>query len=423
MELFLFRGGHHDLGRFKSNTLAAGVATARSASPKPPSALGPTPPTTQAMKPSNTTATVWLSMPLFNLSPPSPPAPPGSGTELCYKFEYGEGLSSYVGSRPVIGIPADHPMVTRPGRIRSCTTRLGAGDRIPASGYWHETGCGVQVPSGDLFYAYNFPDGASANTGYMFDKTMGVYFVQDEADDVYFVVTVGKAHGSRYRRAHLHMTATSTGLAGTDMRVIRGDDSREVSWNTHAGTGRFQWKWGSCCTDGMVLGPIPSDGFTMTLKASFWHHVNQVALASYNEVAKGLDFTNIDIGAIFGNDGELKVNGFTCDTFCASFASGGECTTSEFCGWCGATSTCISQTQRYNCAADYTPPLTCFSECSEQTSRAACLSRPGCGFLFDRASPDAEAGHCVSGTPAFSPCDTTGSDMSAAVGVRGGMTF
>ena len=34
MELFLFRGGHHDLGRFKSNTLAAGVATARSASPQ-----------------------------------------------------------------------------------------------------------------------------------------------------------------------------------------------------------------------------------------------------------------------------------------------------------------------------------------------------------------------------------------------------
>ena len=312
--------------------------------------------------------------------------------------------------------------MTRPSGIKSCTTSLNAGDPIPALGKYQKgpnKSC-KNVEGGDLFYAYNFPAGATANTGYLFTKTLAVYFVQDDLGASYLVLTIGKPNTVN---GAMNLTATSTGLIGTGIRMIRSDDGKECKWDAASGTGTFSWKWGDCCGDGAVLGPIPSTGFSVTFSAPYWQKVDTVRLASYSATATDLTFVSLDTAAAFGDGRSVRVSGFTCADFCASLSTCGDCTASEYCGWCGATGKCVSDTDVSGggiaCASDYTPPLTCCAVCQQQPTAAACLSVPGCGFLYDQATPDNQAGFCVSGTPAFVPNDcfdlgSTSSNFTAA---------
>ena len=162
--------------------------------------------------------------------------------------------------------------------------------------------------------------------------------------------------------------------------------------------------------------------FSLTFSSGFWESVTSVKLASYNTSSRDLDFLSLDTATAFGDGSSLRLTGYTCGDFCATLHSCGECTTSEYCGWCGSTGTCLSHSAREAAldasaicpAASYSPPLTCCDECSALVTAADCLGRAGCGFLFDRATPGSMGGHCVSGTPAHTPCDTTGSDLRDA---------
>ena len=342
------------------------------------------------------------------------PAPP----DLCYKVEYGRDLVHHSAFRPVIGMPATHPTVIRPHGLQSCTTSLNAGDPIPAAGTWHDAGCHAQVSGGDLFYASNFPQRAAANVGYTHERALAIYFVRDAAGDMFLALTAGSPQTVGGR---LVMNVTSSGLAGSNAAIIRSDEQHESTWNAADGTGSLSWRWESCCGDGLVLGPMPTANFSLRLHASEWRGLESVRLASYDDNARDLEFVNISTPDAFGAGSTVKVTGLTCTGFCESLVSCGECTATALCGWCGATSTCLSSAAissgNTTCAASYTPPLTCCDECSSQLSATECLSRQGCGFLFDRTTPDSMAGHCVSGSTRSSPCSTTASSMSDALPV------
>ena len=83
----------------------------------------------------------------------------GCQTSYMYKFEYDLHLAtpkSYAVS-PIVGLPGTHPLVTN----TICGVTRSAGDPIPASGKWSETGAsGANDAScktktgGELFYAY-----------------------------------------------------------------------------------------------------------------------------------------------------------------------------------------------------------------------------------------------------------------------------
>lgn len=38
------------------------------------------------------------------------------------------------------------------------------------------------------------------------------------------------------------------------------------AWNETEGRGSFKWTWIDCCTDGMVMGRMPFNSFTMNIK-------------------------------------------------------------------------------------------------------------------------------------------------------------
>ena len=93
----------------------------------------------------------------------------------------------------------------------------------------------------------------------------------DVAKQVYLIVGLDQANPSVDNPANgrkIAMTFTSTGLTelATPPSVVVKDDAGEVGdWNATAGGTTASWKWATCCTDGAVIGPLPSSGFTLSI--------------------------------------------------------------------------------------------------------------------------------------------------------------
>ena len=54
---------------------------------------------------------------------------------------------------------------------------------------------------------------------------------------------------------------------GTGASVLLSDDPSEGSgWVDSTGRGVLRWEWGSCCSDGMVFGPLPVDTYCLNIR-------------------------------------------------------------------------------------------------------------------------------------------------------------
>ena len=101
------------------------------------------------------------------------------GGKYTYKFEWDlyETPPPSKAVIPIDGMPATHPKVINP----VCGEQLSAGDPIPALSYWSTSGSSTltgscsQVPSGQMFYGYNYPSTSSCNTGYVVPDALSQY--------------------------------------------------------------------------------------------------------------------------------------------------------------------------------------------------------------------------------------------------------
>ena len=104
-----------------------------------------------------------------------------------------------MGLKPIDGMPPNHPSVVSP----MCGTTFAAGDPIPKtslSTYATYSGAGRSckaTPAAVLFYGYDYPASSSANTGYEVADTTAFYMILDEDGDVYLVLVLDKARGSK----------------------------------------------------------------------------------------------------------------------------------------------------------------------------------------------------------------------------------
>ena len=237
---------------------------------------------------------------------PPPPSPPLILPDYTYKFEWNliNGMwKNYASVTPITGLPSTHPKVA----YQICGEQMAAGDPVPATGLWSTSGrttaggnCQEQ-PGGQLFYGYNFPSVSSGNTGYAIADALVIYMVMDSSSAVYLVVSLDKAHNNNNPNGKkLSMGFTSTGLTGLSPQValVQADDPGEVSWNSGAGTGSGTWRWATCCTDGAVIGPMPTDGFTLTMSVTMYQipASNAVRVGSWNSATSSIDFRISDLG-------------------------------------------------------------------------------------------------------------------------------
>jgi len=276
--------------------------------------------------------------------------------KLCYKIwhDYNEtekDYRKYELVRPVSGFPENHAMVAEgycggakagdpiPFGSANCTNcKFGSAktfegcpvaDKCINEPYYGCAGTGY-VNGGSMFYAYNSPVALSSNTGYQEDHTSDVYFVQDEHNQVFLVLNHDKPGNGK--GGAMKLGIHSTGLEGATF-VAQKDDVAGASyyeegdaqrcnhkpngdcfaWDHSIGEGSFTWRWSGCCTDGMVLGPMPDSQWEMFLNYTEIRNVEEFRIGSYgDESAFDMAFHAVNAE----EDHAFKVEAFTCDNLC-----------------------------------------------------------------------------------------------------------
>lgn len=222
---------------------------------------------------------------------------------------------------------------------------------------------------------------------------MSVYMIVDDSGEAYMVISQDVPDSGSSSSVSVQMDSN---LGGSNARVVLADDGSEFSWNQGAGTGRGTWSWGSCCTDGGVLGPLPSSAFfiefTVTSRSS--NFVN-LEFATWNQATSSVDSRIILLNDLSthtdasGRSWQFRLEGFTTENFCASFSVCGECTAQPDCALCG--DTCQRKTEVCAAGSVYKPQGTCCDECEAYSSKDACIVAAGCGWCKSENA-------CISGT-------------------------
>lgn len=176
-----------------------------------------------------------------------------------------------------------------------------------------------------------------------------------------------------------------------------------VPFNESSASGALMWSWADCCTDGVVLGPLPQDSWTMDLNP-FIHHPNvtTMKIGTWNDADTTVDYLDLAMESL-SKRGGARITAYTCVDFCATMTSCGACTASPSCGWCEG-SGCVPVTAAPTCSQTYTAPGQCCSDCNAlSSSPIECIASPGCGYCPSTSQ-------CVSGQPG-SPCSECVSEV------------
>ena len=268
--------------------------------------------------------------------------------------------------------------------------------------------------AGSTFYAYGFPERQSSNTGYEEADAASLYFVQDTEGEVWLVVNLDQAAPENVNGGTARLRAVGRNIPGR-VFVAQTDDLSAVvgspwdacdgtvtgtdcfAWDEALGRGTFLWTWLGGRTDGVVLGPLPSQSFGLGLRFSDVAGLERLRVASY--VAEQNDVRFVDVPF----DVDIDVEALVCSEYCAELETCGQCAQSEACAWCVGPSgvgECISIIVEggggggaaRNCSLGYVE-VGCCAECLEFPGCEACIAEEealGCGWCH-------ETGRCISG--------------------------
>ena len=135
-------------------------------------------------------------------------------------------------------------------------------------------------------------------------------------------------------------------------------------------------RW-DCCTDGMILGPLPSSDFQLTFQVTEHNpELATVRFGSWDETSKSLSFLEVPMAQAAAPSGGIQLTAFTCLDYCASLASCGQCTASKYCGWCG--NACVPHTEGAKCTAagmPFSSPGACCTDCTATTDPITCITK------------------------------------------------
>ena len=411
---------------------------------------------------------------------------------MCYYIKWNGtplgGGTSYKEVRPVFPVdqvPHDHPLLTTGLNSDTGTCRTIAANMawfwwdfntLSANQFLTATGrTTMAMPGANAFYAYSYPYSWSANTGRETSNTINMFFLQDADDRFYHFYIIDKAwdgSGGDYRMTlsgmppvfgqsnhpvgsdlpspggavtgapiafHDNYTQAPSGgsrpfdpstdpVAGTLPIMLRDDP-----WNKYValpdGRYNFTWHWLECCTDGMVLGPMPdtysSIGFNVTYEAdcsqmvgldqgtriSMWNPLGP----AYNPggcdgaplrepvtgVPRAANWIHYDVPmdqTCTWTSG-IQLSALPCDQACSRYTNCGECNSQLECGWNEGSQTCQGICQGGSGLTIYGE--TC-SVCSSKTNPFDCMCEPGCGWApLDNKTASGPMGFCISGTPDY----------------------
>lgn len=378
---------------------------------------------------------------------------------LCYRINYNcdargsdtDPLPNCANSllvEPLDVIPAGHELLTS----AQCGVTYTEGQPIVA-GPWSTSGrtssggnC-ANKDAGGLFYAFRHPRHASSNTGFERDETAQFLFLigHDDLNDLtnpklYFLMGLdrpGNADGGE-------LALKVTNLPSTDTKISLMDDGGDAAasgsrpwdycwtrsgdcgtWDASNGRGSFSWKWWDCCTDGAVLGDLPTDQeYSFWVEMSEPHPVDRPTSSggidhflfpSWN--GNGWDETTVEWAQVANG---IKVDVQNCNSYCSQYEECSRCASDDRCSWCnasavGGTSSCLETSEMQNTDASDADTY-CPSEdlelngcdcdvCSVHDDCFACVnSEDQCVWkTYDPANPTAD--RCASAAADGFACD------------------
>ena len=125
-----------------------------------------------------------------------------------------------------------------------------------------DKGAGPTYYSDVEYYSYNTPNMAAANTPDNLEESQVAqwFLFADPSDpsNLSLFMFMDKPHDGS--GGSVDLSVSSTGLAGTGVRVSVRDDPGDsaYTWNDATGTMSANFTWQSCCTDGLVLANLPT---------------------------------------------------------------------------------------------------------------------------------------------------------------------
>lgn len=156
------------------------------------------------------------------------------------------------------------------------------------------------------YYSYGSPFGSSANTpdNLEVSNSMHLFLFSDGNELSQFIFFDRPNDGSG---GELNGAITSAGLAGRGVYVSVRDDPGDSSyvWNDATGTSNPNWRWSSCCTDGMVLSGLPDasgDNWGLDIDVLSYSGVNTVRIytldAAYEDGGRTIQSFQIPISQL-----------------------------------------------------------------------------------------------------------------------------
>ena len=460
-------------------------------SPPPPSPPPSPPPAPPPPRPFFPVAPIILcpSMPPPSPppSPPPTPPPPAPSCPMCYYIKWNNDGNVYKEVRPVFPVdqvPGSHPMVSTGLNAGSAQCRTIARsmsffwwdfNTLSANQFLTSTGrTTMSMPGVNAFYAYSYPYSWSANTGREVANTINMFFLSDVDDNFYHFYIIDKAwdgSGGDYRMTlsgmppvfgvsnhpigtglpssgslpqftagpsfhdnypgHQPFNAATAPTHGTLPIMLRDDPWNQYTYDAATGRYNFHWYWLECCTDGMVLGPMPdatvnSVGFNVTYEAdcanmvgleqgtriSMWNPLGPAyqpggcngaplrePVANVPRAANWIHY-DVPMDQSCSWTSGIQLSALPCDTACSRYSNCGECNSQLECGWHGASQTCKATCEIP--AAQLTIYGETCSVCSSKDNAFDCMCEPGCGWApLDNKTANGPMGFCISGTPDY----------------------
>jgi len=265
--------------------------------------------------------------------PSSSPTEAPSPNKFCYVMEWVDDNDTAMSEivRPLVGFPSAHAAVSH----HKCKQE---GDPIPHDGFDSE--CPFHASnSATAFYSLNSPIDSSSNTGFETFDAVTLYFVVDDKGKGLFVINYDKPHNpktSEFSRV-AQLDITSEGLAGVEgVTALVKDDATEFgNWDVASGSmiGAI-WTWGACCTDGGVIGYLPSSDFCLNLEWKRLDYITAIQIGSYNTLNANMNFpVSLSPSEVTGGK-KVRACAKLCTEVCSTYASKVECDNQYACGWC-----------------------------------------------------------------------------------------
>lgn len=396
---------------------------------------------------------------------------------------------------PVDQVPHDHPLVTSglpntaPSFCGGISTSLkwfwwdfvtlSANQFLSVAGRQE-----IDMPGVNAFYAYSYPNSWSANTGREVSNTINMFFLLDESPAFFHFYILDKAwdgSGGNYRMTLSGMPPTfgvarhpmGTGMAGpggthasnpidfhdryttataphypgavpytppepgTLPIMLRDDPWNSYEYDESTGRYNFHWYWLECCTDGMVLGPMPNAaeapiGFNVTYEGNC---SNMVGLEQGTRISmwnllgppyrpggcdgaqfrpalptiRAANWIHYDVPMHQTCDATsgIQLSALPCETSCAAYTDCGACSSQLDCGWDPVAKQCQASCLPSTSGAALTVYGQCCSVCSSITDPFSCMCEEGCGWApLDNRTASGPLGFCLSGTADY-PCNQT----------------